>query len=139
MPEEKIVYIVDDDQDIGVALEHLLRAHGYRPRLFASIADFNSRSKPCEAVCLILDIQINGAGFNLKRQLSCSDPGLPVIFITGSDTEENRLMVRQVGATANLPKPFGSKALIFAIENAIRSLNPRSPQGSWSDDVPGNK
>ena len=138
MPDQKIVYIVDDDQDIGTALEHLLRAHGYHPRLFTSIADFNSRSKSSEAVSLILDVQMDGAGFDLKRQLSFSDSGLPVIFMTGSDTEENRHKVQEVGATAYLLKPFGSKALIDAIENAIRSRNPDNPQSSWNHDVPGN-
>jgi len=120
MADPKIVYIVDDDADIGVALEHLLRVHGYQPRLFVSIADFNLRAKPHEAVCLILDIQMNGAGFDLKRRLSFSDPGLPVIFVTGSDTEENRSLVRQVGGAAYLPKPFGSKTLIDTIERAER-------------------
>jgi len=49
--------------------------------MFASIAGFHSRAKLLEAACLIVDIQLNGAGFDLKRQLSHSDPGLPVIFI----------------------------------------------------------
>ena len=87
------------------------------------------KPNPRQAVCLIVDIQLNGAGLELKRQLSHSDPGLPVIFITGSDTEENRLAAQQVGAAAYLPKPFGSKALISAIETAIRLPRPRSPQG----------
>ena len=67
------------------AVEHLLRVHGCCPSLFASIAEFHSRAKPLEAACLIVDMQLNGAGFDLKRQLSHSDPGLPVIVITGND------------------------------------------------------
>ena len=63
------------------AVEHLLRVHGLLPSMFASIAGFHSRAKLLEAACLIVDIQPNGAGFDLKRQLSHSDPGLPVIFI----------------------------------------------------------
>ena len=129
MTDQKVVYVLDDDPDIGHALEHLLRVHGYCPSLFASIAEFHSRAKPLEAACLIVDIQLNGAGFDLKRQLSHSDPGLPVIFITGSDTEENRIAAQRVGAAAYLPKPFGSKVLIEAIETAIRSPSPRNPQG----------
>jgi FixJ family two-component response regulator len=66
MTEQKIVYILDDDPDIGNALEHLLKVHGYRACLFVSIADFNARAKPQEAVCLVLDIQLNGAGFRCE-------------------------------------------------------------------------
>jgi FixJ family two-component response regulator len=129
MADQQVVYVLDDDPDIRSALEHLLSTHGYYPRLFVSVAEFYSKVKPRQAVCLIVDIQLNGAGFELKQQLSHSDPELPVIFITGSDTEENRLAAQQVGAAAYLPKPFGSKALISAIETAIHSPSPRSPQG----------
>jgi FixJ family two-component response regulator len=130
MTDQKLVYILDDDPDIRTALERLLSMHGYRSCLFASVAEFYAGAKPQQAVCLIVDIQLNGAGFELKRRLSQFDPGLPVIFITGSDTEENRLAAHQEAAAAYLPKPFGSKALISAIETADRSASPPSPTGS---------
>ena len=129
MTDEKVVHVLDDDPDIRIALERLLSTHGYHSCLFASVIEFYSKAKPGQAFCLIVDIQLDGAGFELKRKLSHSDPGLPVIFITGSDTEENRLAAQQLGAAAYLPKPFGSKALISAIETAIRPPSPRSPQG----------
>jgi FixJ family two-component response regulator len=44
MTDQEIVYIVDDDPDIGKALVHLLRVSGYNPCLFASITEFNSRA-----------------------------------------------------------------------------------------------
>ena len=126
MADQNVAYVLDDDPDIRSALERLLSTHGYQSCSFASVAEFFSKANPRQAVCLIVDIQLNGAGFELKRQLSHSDPGLPVIFITGSDTEENRLAAQQVGAAAYLPKPFGSKALISAIETAIRSPSPKT-------------
>jgi len=129
MADQNVVYLLDDDPDIRSALERLLSTHGYQCCSFASVAEFYSKAKPRQAVCLIVDIQLNGAGFELKRQLSHFDPELPVIFITGSDTEENRLAAQQVGAAAYLPKPFGSKALISTIQTAMRSPSPRRPQG----------
>ena len=119
MADQKDLYVLDDDPDIRSALERLLSTHGYHSCSFASVAEFYSKAKPRQAVYLIVDIQLIGAGFEPKRQLLHSDPGLPVIFITGSDTEENRLAAQQVGAAAYLPKPFGSKALISAIETVI--------------------
>ena len=95
--------------------------HGYRTFLFASVADFHARARLEEAACLVLDVQLNGAGFDLKRQFSHSQPELPVIFITGSDTEETRYAMEQVGAAAYLPKPFASKALLDAINSVVRS------------------
>src|SRR6476661_5013171 len=120
--QQKTVYILDDDPDMRIALGRVLSVHGYHPRSFASIAEFLVGAKPREAACLILDIHLNGeSGFDLKRQLSHTAPALPVIFITGRDSNTSREAALQAGASAYLPKPFGSKALLDALETAIRN------------------
>ena len=120
--QQKTVCILDDDPDMRRALERVLSVHGYRPCSFASIAEFHADAKPQEALCLILDIHLNGeSGFDLKRQLSHSVPALPVIFITGQDSKASREAAQQVGGAAYLPKPFESKALLDALEIAIRT------------------
>jgi FixJ family two-component response regulator len=119
--EQTVVCILDDDPDIRKSLERVLSVHGYCPRSFASINEFYKGAKPQEAACLILDIHLDGeSGIDLKRQLSNSVPALPVIFITGRDSEANRHAVQQVGGAAYLTKPFGSKVLLEAIESATR-------------------
>ena len=116
------VCVVDDDPDMRNALERVLSVHGYRPCSFASITEFHAGAKPQEAACLILDIHLNGeSGFDLNRQLSHTSPALPVIFITGRDSNTNREAALQAGASAYLVKPFGSKALLDALETAIRN------------------
>jgi FixJ family two-component response regulator len=131
---EKVIYVVEDDPDIGIALEHLLSDQAYCPCVFVSITDFHARAKPREAVCVIIDIQMDGAGFDLKRQLSLSDPELPIIFMTGSDTEENRSTAQQLGAAAYLPKPFGVKTLLEAIQWAERLPSLKKPVDSLFND-----
>ena len=119
---EKIVFIVDDDPDMRKALERLLSLHRYCARSFGSATEFYAHAKPQEAVCLILDIQLDGEfGIDLKWQLSRSIAVPPVIFITGNDSDANRFAVQQVGCAAYLPKPFGAKALLEALETAIRT------------------
>ena len=79
--QQKIVCIVDDDPDMRKALERVLSLHGYCPRSFGSATEFRERAKPQEAVCLILDIQLDGeSGIDLKRQLSHSIPVPPDHF-----------------------------------------------------------
>ena len=119
---QKTVCILDDDPDMRKALERILSVNGYHPLSFASIAEFYARAKPKEAACLILDIHLNGeSGFDLKRQLSYAASALPVIFITGRDCNANRKAAQQVGGAAYLTKPFGSKALLDALETAIHT------------------
>ena len=69
-----------------------------------------------------MDIHLDGeSGIDLKRQLSNSVPALPVIFITGRDSEANRRAAREIGCVDYLTKPFECKALLEAIETAIRT------------------
>ena len=119
--QQKTVCVVDDDPDMRKALERVLSVHGYHPCSFASIAEFHAGAKAHETACLLLDIHLNGeSGFGLKQQLSHTAPALPVIFITGRDSNTNREAARQAGA-AYLLKPFESKALLDALETAIRN------------------
>ena len=122
MTDQRKIVCIDDDPDMRKALERVLTLHGYCPRSLGSATEFYTRAKPQEAVCLILDIQLDGeSGVDLKRQLSHSMPVPPVIFITGNDSDANRFAVQQIGCAAYLPKPFGSKALLEALEAAIRT------------------
>ena len=58
--QRQTVCVVDDDRDMRDALGRVLNVHGYHPCSFASIAEFHAAAKPQEAVCLILDIHLNG-------------------------------------------------------------------------------
>ena len=101
--QRQTVCVVDDDPGMRDALGRVLSVHGYHPCTFASIAEFHAGAKPQEAACLILDIHLNGeSGFDLKQQLSHTAPALPVIFITGRDSNTNREAARQAGAAAYL-------------------------------------
>ena len=121
--QQKTVCILDDDPDMRKALERVLSVHGYRPCSFASIAEFHAGANLQEAACLILDIHLKGeSGFDLKQQLSHAAPALPVIFMTGRDCDANREAARQAGGVAYLAKPFGSKALLDALETAIHTV-----------------
>jgi FixJ family two-component response regulator len=120
--QQRTICVVDDDPDMRKALERVLSVYGYRPCSFASIAEFHAGAQPQEAVCLILDIHLKReSGFDLKRQLSHAAPALPVIFMTGRDCDTNREAARQAGGVAYLPKPFESKALLDALDIAIRT------------------
>ena len=58
----------------------------------------------------------------MKRRLMRSGVGLPVIFITGNDSETTRRRIEEVGCAAYLPKPFSAKSLVEAIDQANRHI-----------------
>src|SRR6478609_2122081 len=69
------------------------------------------------ALCFIFDIDLNGeSGFELCRCLVDKGVRLPVIYITGNDSEANRAAAIESGCIAYLTKPFAALSLIEPIE-----------------------
>jgi FixJ family two-component response regulator len=117
---QKSIYIVDDDPGILKATGRLLKALGFGVQTFSSAEEFWACGDPIGAVCLILDIHLGGtSGIDVRRQLSQSGSAVPVIFITGKDSETTRKAAMQVGCTAYLPKPFSAQALVDGINIAL--------------------
>ncbi|HEY2529738.1 MAG TPA: response regulator [Xanthobacteraceae bacterium] len=124
LSQPKIVLVLDDDPGMLKGLERLLKARGYKVQLFNSVNDFRSRADPHHAGCLVLDVNLNGtSGIDLRRQLTSSSISLPVIFITGNDSDIIRNAALEVGCVAYLTKPFSAKSLIEAVESATTEAN----------------
>ena len=119
LPARKLVIVLDDEISVLKALGRILAAHGFDTELFCSVQEFQDCAKLDQAICLVLDINLNGqSGIEVRRQLAITTPGLPVVFITANDSEGTRRAARDVGCSAYLPKPFLARSLINAIEKA---------------------
>ena len=118
----KPIYVVDDDPGILKATGRLLKAFGFGVQTFSSAEEFWAHGDPSGAMCLILDIHLGStSGIDLRRQLSQSGSTVPVIFITGKDSDSTRKAAMQAGCTAYLPKPFSANALVDGINRALGS------------------
>ena len=118
-----LISVVDDDQSVRESLGRLIRSVGYGVQVFGSAEEFLSASQGRQADCLILDIRMPGMnGLELQRQLSASNCGLPLIFITahGSD-EQARTRALGAGAVAYLLKPLREEEVLKAIDAALSS------------------
>jgi len=118
-----LISVVDDDQSVRESLGRLIRSVGYGVQVFGSAEEFLSASHGRQADCLILDIRMPGmSGLELQRELSASNCGLPVIFITahGSD-EQARARALGAGAVAYLLKPLREEEVLKAIDAALSS------------------
>ncbi len=119
----KLVFVVDDDPGILRGLKRLLRHHGYETRLFQSADAFEEHGDFAGAICLVLDIQLNGdSGIELRSRLGEAGISLPVIYITGNDSPTVRAAALKSGCIAYLTKPFPAKSLIEPIEKAAAAF-----------------
>jgi len=100
-------------------IKRLLRVHGFHSKLFESADALLCHQDFGEALCFIVDINLNGeSGIALCRCLSDKGVRLPVIYITGNDSEANRAGAIESGCIAYLTKPFAAPSLIEPIEKA---------------------
>jgi FixJ family two-component response regulator len=115
----KVIVVVDDDPSVLKGIERILKSHGFETRSFSSVEDFQSCTYLNEAICLVLDIDLNGkSGIELRRQLTKSGISVPVIYITANESDAIRQAAIDTGCVAFLTKPFQANALMSAIEKA---------------------
>jgi FixJ family two-component response regulator len=115
-----LIAVVDDDPSMLESIGRLLEALGFEIKLFSSAEAYKAQLGATGAACLILDINLPGmSGIDLQRELSSSGIAVPVIFITGNDSEVTMRSVAEAGCVACLPKPFGAPALLEAVNKAI--------------------
>jgi FixJ family two-component response regulator len=117
LPRNKCIFVVDDDPSVRISMKRLLREHGYEVKLFASAVALLSHGKFDQALCLVLDVNLDDhSGIALRQQLAAEGVTVPVIFITGNDSETNRSAAVGAGCVDYLIKPFAAQSFIGSIE-----------------------
>ena len=120
----KSIFVVDDDPSMRKGIKRLLREHGFNATLFDSSSALLGCADFGDAFCFILDIDlIDQSGIDLRRQLLDRGVRLPVIFITGNDSDANRSAAIDSGCIAYLTKPFSARSLIEPIERAREAMS----------------
>lgn len=119
MPTPNSVFVVDDDPSMRTGIMRLLRAHGFNSTLFESANAILDHDDFGRAFCVIIDIDLDGeSGIGVCRRLTNKGIRLPVIFITGNDSDAVRAAATEVGCVAYLTKPFSALSLIEPVEEA---------------------
>jgi FixJ family two-component response regulator len=128
MAGDHIVFIVDDDERIRVALVDLLESHGMRAVAFESAGDYISADKPDVPACLILDVELPDInGLDLQGQIAEGNHP-PIVFITGHGDIPSSVRAIKHGAVDFLTKPFSDTDLMAAIETAIGQDRENRPE-----------
>ena len=119
-----LLAVVDDDEDVRVALTRLVSSAGFAVETFATGAEFLRAVQNHEPDCVVLDLHMPEiSGFDVQGALASGHPGVPVVVITGHDTPESRVRAAKLGAMGYLCKPVNDDALLKAIGIAIGGVS----------------
>ena len=115
-----IIFIVDDDPSIRLALENLLSSFGQQVKTYATAQDFLRDCPHNPAGCLVLDVQMPGlSGLDLQGELRHAGIHLPIIFLTGHGDIPTTVRAMKAGAIEFLTKPVSDSELLAAIDQAL--------------------
>jgi FixJ family two-component response regulator len=119
LSKRKLVFVVDDDPGVLRGVRRLLHQHGYDSVLFSSADAFQKHDNFEQAICVVLDINLSDeSGIEIRYRLKDAGVSLPVIYITGKDSDATRMAAMESGCIAYLTKPFTGRSLIEPIERA---------------------
>jgi len=115
----EVVYLIDDDSRLREALRGLLEANGRTVIAFDCAQAYLSHARADAVACLILDLELPGTnGLDLQDQLR-TQPGPPIIFISGRGDIPKTVRAMKAGAIEFLTKPVLPDALLAAVDTAL--------------------
>jgi FixJ family two-component response regulator len=125
------VFVIDDDVEVRMSIQGLLKAAGLHSESFATAEEFLTNKVPDGPSCLVLDVSLPGVGgLELQRKLADAGVPIPIIFITGHGDIPMTVKAMKTGAVEFLTKPFVDEDLLSAIRQAFdRDSVTRQQQG----------
>ncbi|THF60527.1 response regulator transcription factor [Pseudothauera rhizosphaerae] len=111
----KKILIVDDEQNIVISLEFLMKREGYEVSIAGDGEEAVARIRREEPDLVLLDVMMpRKSGFEVCQEIK-SDPALKAVRILmltakGRDTEVAKGLA--MGADAYMTKPFSTKELV---------------------------
>ena len=114
------VLIVDDEPDICLVLEDLLRHEGYTVRSVMTGRKALHEAEHGQFGAVILDLGLPDlSGFAVLRGLEEFDPLLPVIILTASAQDTHTVESLRRGAFAYITKPYNQDELKIILRQAV--------------------
>ncbi|WP_298642979.1 response regulator transcription factor [uncultured Prevotella sp.] len=116
------ILVVDDEQDLCEILKFNLETEGY------NVETANSAEEALEMGIekfdlLLLDVMMGGmSGFALAKRLK-ENPltaGIPIIFLTAKDTENDTVTGFNLGADDYISKPFSIREVMVRVRAVLR-------------------
>jgi FixJ family two-component response regulator len=115
-----VIHVVDDDDDMRVAMSRLLRAEGYEVQLHSSAGAFLLGLPELGGGCVLLDLEMPGpSGLELQDALRRQRLSIPIVFLTGRGDIASGVRAMKAGAVDFLTKPVEPAALLEAVAAAL--------------------
>lgn len=129
------IFLLEDDDAIGMGLKYSLEKEGYNVTLTKSVAKAKESFEEKKNDLCILDINLpDGNGYEVCKYIKEKED-VPVIFLTASDAEVNVVMGLEMGADDYICKPFRIGELMARIKTVLRRAGKNQSVQEANDNI----
>ena len=123
MTENRIIYLVDDEDSVRRSASFMLRTSGFEVRCFESGVAFLKEVGGLAPGCVLLDVRMPVMdGIAVQTELNDRGVTMPVVVLTGHGDVAIAVAAMRGGAIDFIEKPFEREVLLEAIEAAFVKL-----------------
>ena len=115
-----IVFLLDDEPAVVVALARMLQSSGFTVSPYTSAAEFLEAHDAETPGCLVADVRMPGMnGLELQRTLRARGVDRAIVFVTGQGDIPTTVQAMKAGAVTFLSKPVQRAELVAAVREAL--------------------
>jgi len=116
-----LILIVEDDKELAALVAEQLEMAGMMTQVYHRGGNVLRFLQKNFANLMLLDIQLpDTSGFTLLEELKRGNLQIPVIFLTGSNSEVHKVKALEMGGDDYVTKPFSFPELIARINAVLR-------------------
>ncbi|MEH6473062.1 MAG: response regulator transcription factor [Halopseudomonas sp.] len=129
-PTQSLIYVIEDEQDLGGMISGALEDFGYSVRYFNNGSDASrSLLKDRPDLCII-DLGLPDMdGLSLVKQL-CDKEEMRIIIISGRASLPDKVLGLELGADDYIAKPFEPRELVARVKSTLRRVQASAESGS---------
>ena len=133
-----LIYIVEDDESIGMLIQAALNAAAHETRLMHDAYELERALEEDAPGLLVLDIMLPGKdGWKVLSEWKARPrtAGIPVIILSAKSEELDKVRGLESGAEDYITKPFGVLELQARVKNVLRRSGGEAPAVYQASDL----
>jgi len=133
---EKIL-IIEDDKTLYTPLRRAFENEGYSPDFASDGASGLEAFRAAPPVLVVLDLKLPKVhGREVCRAIKDEAPNVPIMILSASDDEVDKVLLLELGADDYITKPFSPKELLARVHAVLRrARGPKVADQYAFDDV----
>lgn len=117
---DKLIQIIEDDDDIRFIVEYVLIEEGYRVESFATVKDFRDAMDKSNPDLILLDVMLpDGNGIDVCRQLKLDEKTKNIQIIIMSAHAAEKAVLEEACADDFISKPFDLDHLLEHVKRLV--------------------